>query len=193
MLIKKMKLSDIVPADYNPRKDLRPGDPDYEKIKRSLERFDLVEPLIWNERTGTLVGGHQRLKVLKERGITEVEVSVVDLPPEDERALNLALNRTGGGWDYDKLSEVLASLDESLKGYTGFDLTEIEAITASRSVLDDVEYGFFRDKVENDLDTFRVTLNLPKEAEKLYDEFMKRGTRDDLAEAVVEFLRAGGE
>jgi ParB-like chromosome segregation protein Spo0J len=65
--IKEIPLGDINPARYNPRLDLRPGDPDYEKLKRSLEEFDCVEPLVWNERTGNLVGGHQRLKVLKER------------------------------------------------------------------------------------------------------------------------------
>ena len=83
----------IKPAIYNPRKDLQPGDPEYAKLQRSLEEFDCVEPLVWNKRTGNLVGGHQRLKILLARGDKQVQCSVVDLPLEKEKALNLALNK----------------------------------------------------------------------------------------------------
>ena len=79
MDVQRIPLARIKAAAYNPRKDLRPGDPEYEKLRRSIERWDLVEPLVWNRRTGNLVGGHQRLKILEARGDTEVEVSVVDL------------------------------------------------------------------------------------------------------------------
>ena len=64
MLIEKKNVTELLPADYNPRKDLRPGDPEYEKLKRSIEQFGYVEPVIWNATTGRVVGGHQRLKVL---------------------------------------------------------------------------------------------------------------------------------
>ena len=60
-----MKLEDISPADYNPRKTLKPGDQEYESLKNSLDRFGLAEPLIYNKRTGTLISGHQRLMSLK--------------------------------------------------------------------------------------------------------------------------------
>jgi hypothetical protein len=83
----------INPAPYNPRLDLKPGDPDYEKLARSVDEFGLVEPLVWNRRTGNLVGGHQRFKILLARGVKEVDVSVVDLPLEREKALNVALNK----------------------------------------------------------------------------------------------------
>ena len=62
-LIKK-NIQDLTPAAYNPRKDLQPGDPEYEKLKRSLDEFGYVEPVIWNKRTGNVVGGH--IKVLRE-------------------------------------------------------------------------------------------------------------------------------
>ncbi|MDP8244831.1 MAG: ParB N-terminal domain-containing protein [Candidatus Hinthialibacter antarcticus] len=88
--IKTLKLSDINPASYNPRISLQPGDPAYEKLKASMSRFGCVEPLVWNQRTGNLVGGHQRLSVLKNEGVEKVRVSVVDLSLEDEKALNLA-------------------------------------------------------------------------------------------------------
>ena len=64
MLVKTMPISELKPADYNPRKDLQPGDLEYEKLKRSLTEFGYVEPVIWNSTTGNIVGGHQRLKVL---------------------------------------------------------------------------------------------------------------------------------
>ena len=83
MEIRKVKVSDLRPAEYNPRQDLKPGDREYEKIARSIDEFGYVEPIVWNETTGNIVGGHQRLKILIERGETEVEVSVVRLNEHD--------------------------------------------------------------------------------------------------------------
>lgn len=130
MRIDRMKIADLVPAEYNPRLDLRPKDPEYQKIKRSIETWGLVEPLVWNERTGRLVGGHQRLKVLKELGYNEVEVSVVNLNEEQEKALNIALNKIEGDWDQYKLKELLEDLDVGSFDITltGFDESEIEKL-----------------------------------------------------------------
>ena len=79
MIIEKKNTADLLPADYNPRKDLKPGDAEYEKLKRSIEEFGFVEPVVWNRRTGFVVGGHQRLKVLLDMGETEIDCVVVDL------------------------------------------------------------------------------------------------------------------
>jgi ParB-like chromosome segregation protein Spo0J len=79
MIVQKIPVSEINPAKYNPRKDLKPGDPAYEKLKRSMTEFGYVEPIIWNEETGNIVGGHQRYKILLEAGHTEVECVVVKL------------------------------------------------------------------------------------------------------------------
>jgi DNA modification methylase len=130
MEIKKISVELINPAKYNPRKDLRPGDPEYEKLKRSIEEFGFIEPLVWNRRTGCLVGGHQRYKILLEQGVTEVECSVVDLDEAKEKALNIALNKIGGDWDYQKLAVLLediklTGLDVEL---TGFDSAEIDKL-----------------------------------------------------------------
>lgn len=103
--IKSIPVEKINPAPYNPRKDLKPGDPEYEKLKRSIEEFGYVEPLVWNERTGHLVGGHQRFKILLHQGAKTVEVSIVDLDDKKERALNIALNKISGDWDNEKLRE----------------------------------------------------------------------------------------
>lgn len=128
MEIKTKKVEELLPADYNPRKDLKPGDVEYEKLKRSLEQFGYVEPIIWNKKTGKVVGGHQRLKVLIDIGIKEVDCVVIDMDEEKEKALNIALNKISGDWDDEKLALVIADLqgsdfDVSL---TGFDEIEIE-------------------------------------------------------------------
>ena len=93
------KLDELIPADYNPRKDLQPGDPEYEKLKRSIQEFGYVEPVIWNKQTGHIIGGHQRWKVLRDLGITELDCVVVDFDIEKEKALNVALNKISGDWD----------------------------------------------------------------------------------------------
>jgi len=142
MNIEKKNVKDLLPADYNPRKDLQPGDPEYEKLKRSIEQFGYVEPVIWNKQTGRVVGGHQRLKVLIDSGITEVDVVVVDMNTEKEKALNIALNKISGEWDTDKLALVIADLqgadfDVSL---TGFDPEELDDLFR-----DDVKGGVKED------------------------------------------------
>ena len=130
MVIERKHTADLIPADYNPRKDLKPGDAEYEKLKRSIEQFGYVEPVIWNKTTGFVVGGHQRLKVLLDMGITEVECVVVEMDGEKEKALNIALNKISGEWDKDKLALLIADLqgadfDVSL---TGFEPAEIDSL-----------------------------------------------------------------
>ncbi|WP_031263841.1 site-specific DNA-methyltransferase, partial [Sporolactobacillus laevolacticus] len=130
MIIKKILVSKINPAPYNPRVDLQPSNPEYQKLERSIKEFGYVDPLIWNERTGNLVGGHQRFKILKESGQMEIEVSVVNLDLDKEKALNLALNKISGDWDNSKLSAVLQDLTETDIGIdlTGFDKEELDEL-----------------------------------------------------------------
>lgn len=139
MEIQMLKISEINPAKYNPRKDLQPGDLEYEKLRKSLTEFDLVEPLIWNKRTGNLIGGHQRLKILKELGIEKVEVSVVDLSEVKEKALNLALNKIQGEWDFPRLKDLLEEIDvgDFDIEMTGFDLKEIEDLMTQFHPIDE--------------------------------------------------------
>lgn len=128
MRIEKIPVTKIKPAKYNPRKDLKPGDPAYEKLKRSMTEFGYVEPIIWNEETGNIVGGHQRYKILLEEGHTEVECVVVKLPADKEKALNVALNKVTGDWEVKALAELLNDLNEQDFDLTltGFDAAEIE-------------------------------------------------------------------
>lgn len=120
-----MKLEDITPADYNPRKPLKPGDKEYEALKASLDHFGLVEPLVFNTRTKTLVGGHQRLNVLTALGETEAEVVLVDVDRDKEKLLNLALNKIEGDWDYSKLEILFKEIDEDDIQFTGFSKDEL--------------------------------------------------------------------
>ena len=128
MQIETLKIDQLLPASYNPRKDLKPGDPEYDKLKRSLEQFGYVEPVIWNKTTGRVVGGHQRLKILLDMGLSEVDCVVVELDTENEKALNIALNKISGDWDKDKLSLLIADLQGSNFDVTltGFDPAEID-------------------------------------------------------------------
>lgn len=156
MNIEKKNVKDLLPADYNPRKDLKPGDPEYEKLKRSIEQFGYVEPVIWNEKTGRVVGGHQRLKVLTDMGITEVDVVVVDMDTEKEKALNIALNKISGEWDTEKLALVIADLqgtdfDVSL---TGFDPEELEDLFR-----DDVKSGVKEDDFDVEAELKKPTFS----------------------------------
>ena len=127
--MQRMPIDRLKPAKYNPRKDLKPGDPAYEKIKRSLHDFGYVDPIVWNEVTGNIVGGHQRYKVLKAEGATEVDCVVVHIEnPQDEKALNIALNKATGDWEPTALADLLQDLQ--LSGYdlgaTGFDAAEVD-------------------------------------------------------------------
>ncbi len=142
MEIKRIPLNQINPAKYNPRKDLKPGDPEYEKLKKSMETFGYVEPIIWNKRTGQIVGGHQRLKILQHQGETEIECVVVDLDETQEKALNITLNKVTGAWDLPKLADLISELDNGIFdiSLTGFDAAEIEHLFSqvhSKDVKDD--------------------------------------------------------
>ncbi len=133
MEIRTIAISRIKIQKYNPRKDLQPDDPEYKMLAKGLNKFGLVEPLIWNKRSGNLVGGHQRLKILKSKKAKKVQVSVVDLPPQKEKALNIALNKLGeGGWDKPRLADLLEELDDSSLDIelTGWNDSEIEALMA---------------------------------------------------------------
>lgn len=150
MIIKEVEAIKINPAPYNPRVDLQPGDEEYEKLKRSINEFGYVEPLIWNEQTGNLVGGHQRYKVLMESKPKHLQVSVVNLTNAQEKAMNIALNKIGGDWDEFKLQKVLDELNESDIDLTltGFSEEELDQALADivgeggSSIRDNQELSF---------------------------------------------------
>lgn len=130
---RKLPIGQVKPAPYNPRVKLKRTDAEFIKLQKSITQFGVVEPIVWNQRTGHAVGGHQRLSVLKTLKYTHVDVAVVDLPLEQEKVLNIALNKISGKWDMPKLNDLieeLAQLEGDLVGSTGFDEGEMDALLA---------------------------------------------------------------
>jgi len=129
MEFKKLKIDTLIPASYNPRKKLKPGDPEFEKIKNSITEFGYVDPIIVNSDM-TIIGGHQRWSVLKTLGYTEVDCVVVEVDKTKEKALNIALNKVTGEWNKELLADLikdLQSLDYDVS-FTGFDPPEIDEL-----------------------------------------------------------------
>jgi len=154
MLIEKIPAAKLNPAAYNPRKDLKPGDKEYEKLKRSIAEFGYVEPIIWNKTTGNVVGGHQRLKVLLDLGQTEIDCVIVELDEKREKALNLALNKIQGDWDETKLASLMAEFDASTfdVSLTGFDADEVDALLnkfySKEAIQDDFDVDKEKEAIE---------------------------------------------
>ena len=151
MNIQKINIEKLKAAEYNPRKDLKPEDEEYQKIKRSILEFGYVAPIIVNADM-TVIGGHQRLKVLKELGYEEVECNIVDLDKTKEKALNIALNKITGEWDNSKLEELLAELKETDidMDMTGFTFDEVDNIL--KDIEGSKEDDFDLDQVLNEIE-----------------------------------------
>ncbi|HFU3943069.1 TPA: site-specific DNA-methyltransferase [Streptococcus suis] len=132
MEIREIRLFELHPASYNPRKKLKKGDKEYEKIKQSLLKFGYVDPIIVNKDL-TVIGGHQRLTVLKDLDYETAKCVIVDLSKEDEKALNIALNKITGQWDDQLLADLLLDLQESDVNLdlTGFEPPEIDDILSN--------------------------------------------------------------
>lgn len=143
----KKNINELKRANYNPRKKLETDDKEYQKIKKSIEEFGYVEPIIIN-KDNTIIGGHQRLTVLKDLGYEEVEVIQIDIDKTKEKALNIALNKITGEWDYSLLGDLLLDLDSQNYDLeiTGFDLDEIEEIMAPLGLEEEKEV------IEDDFD-----------------------------------------
>ena len=127
---KKLSVDELCPAAYNPRKKLKAGDKEYEKIKNSILEFGYVEPIIVNYDM-TVIGGHQRLTVLKDLGYTEVQCVVVHIEDEHKvKALNIALNKITGAWNEQLLADLLVDLQsvDFNTDLTGFEAPEIEQL-----------------------------------------------------------------
>ena len=127
--LKVLPISVLKPAEYNPRKKLKPGDKEYQKIKNSIEEFGFADPLVVNSDM-TIIGGHQRLNVAIDLGYTEVPCAVVDVDKTREKALNIALNKITGEWDEQMLADLLTDLKEADYDldYTGFDAPEVDQL-----------------------------------------------------------------
>jgi len=160
--LSRVKVDELKFAPYNPRKM---SDEELKKLKRSITEFGYVEPIVVNKRTMHVVGGNQRLKVLKELGIEIVDVVFVDMPLEKEKALNLALNRIQGEWDLEKLKEILEELDDQTLSLTGFNEDEIDNLLKEFEPIEPPDELFESSSAEDQLKKLTVFYEPEREME----------------------------
>ena len=193
MEMRKVKIKELRPAEYNPRQDLQPGDREYEKLANSLDEFGYVEPIVWNEETGNVVGGHQRLKIIGGNPDDEIMVSVVHLSEHDEKILNVALNKIVGRWDTGKLTEVLKELQEQGElELTGFEDWELDALSMEYDHINDLlseDFSEFANKEASA--TFVMTFSLPAEEKDIVQDYLNgtENAKAELAAAVVNKVK----
>ena len=133
MIIETKKLSDLKAAPYNPRTSNKKQE---KNLKESLSKFGLVEPIIFNQRTGYIVGGHFRVRELVKLGYKSVDCVIVDLSEDDERELNVRLNANTGGWDFDLLAnewDIDDLVEWGLEGIP-FEIAEEETIKEDKQI-----------------------------------------------------------
>lgn len=184
------RIADMNRAAYNPRVDLQPEDEEYQAIERSLKRHGLVQPIVWNRRTNTVVSGHQRLTVLEAQGETEVTVSVVDLDDIQEKELNVALNKITGEWDDDKLSVILNELGEEATD-TGFTLPEIDVLRDElKSYFDDVTAPDEEEPTEEPEESFLLSLTFDAADKKPLKAYIKEHSEDAVVRIIVDTVTA---
>jgi DNA modification methylase len=148
MIIEKKKISDLIPAPYNPRQSTAKQE---QHLKESLEKFGLVEPIIFNKQTGYIVGGHFRVRELKKLGIKEIECVIVDLNEADEKELNIRLNANTGSWDWDTLANDWDVVDLEAWGLDIPQFDTVEELEASEDDYEVPEGGIETDIVIGDL------------------------------------------
>ena len=161
MRIDRILINKLKPATYNPRQITKKQ---YNDLKDSLDKFSLVEPIVVNKDM-TIIGGHQRYKIWKENAeqsnVDDITIPcvVLDLNKEQERELNIRLNKSGGEWDFDLLSN--------------FDIQELKEWGFK-----EIELGLNIDKIEEDKeDEYVITIkesNIAK-ANQLFKELDERG------------------
>ena len=174
MQIKNLEINKLKPAEYNPRQITTKQ---YKDLKASIEKFGIVDPLIVNQNknTFTIIGGHQRYKIIKEtvekhspKNTIKIPCVVLDLNEQEEKELNIRLNKSGGDWDFDLLSNFEI---EELKDW-GFK---------------EIELGLNIDKIEEKKpDGWIVSIKTDNvlEAEKIHLELKKQGHNPTLKKSV---------
>lgn len=153
MKLVKKDLNEIKAAEYNPRKKLKPGDFEFENIKKSIENFGYVEPIVLND-DDTIISGHQRRNVMLYLGYKEADCIVVSVGKAEEKALNIALNKITGEWDFDKLKTLIVDiknldLDIALTGFSADEINEVVGDIDLSNEIEVVEDDFDVDEVQD--------------------------------------------
>ena len=155
MKVEKIQINKLKPAGYNPRQISKKQ---YNDLKQSIEKFGLVDPIIIN-KDFTVIGGHQRVKVCKELNYKEIDCVALFLTKEEEIELNIRLNKSGGDWDFDLLSN--------------FEIEELKEWGFK-----EIELGLNIDKIDDETnDDIVITIkeNDTVAAKEIYNELEKRG------------------
>tara|TARA_R110001592_G_scaffold45201_2_gene144563 strand:+ start:3214 stop:3705 length:492 start_codon:yes stop_codon:yes gene_type:complete len=157
MRITLIKIDSLKPSLYNPRQITGKQ---YEDLKKSIDKFGMCKPIVINinpERLYNVIGGHQRLQILREMGAQKIPTVSVNLNEEDEKELNVRLNKNGGQWDIDLLSN--------------FDVVDLKEWGFK-----DIELGFNIDKIDEDKD---ITITVKEKdtitANELYEDLKGKG------------------
>lgn len=165
MNMQRMNVSDLLPADYNPRTIKAKAK---EGLAKSLDTYGLVQPIIYNERTGYVVGGHQRLSLLANKGVSTTDVVVINVSPVQEKELNITLNNTNitGEFDTALLQDMLNEIDDDVKEELMMDTLEIHAINEEFTFDDDDSNKIPHDKKKNKLFTCEIYFTSHDECNK---------------------------
>ena len=203
MEIEKIKITDIKPAEYNPRNI---STEELTKLKNSINEFGLVDPIIINLKNNKIIGGHQRYEVLINQHMldndfygelnlirmgdigwifTDTDLTITD--EDHEKALNLALNKISGEWDFEKLGEILDELtlnefDIELTGFTDLDVKDIELY----------EEDYEKDEFDNLVEEYEIKHESNKNESWFYVEFYEETEKyDELVELLKPYLNTG--
>lgn len=187
-----LNVDEVKPNPKNPRIDLKPGMPLYEKLKHSIEHFDYVDPIIWNKTTGMIVSGHQRFQVMKDiaeakcEKFDKVDVMQVEMTEAEQDSFMVAVNKITGLWDTEKLSALFQELNDEDLSYTGYDEFEIQALIGQSEPETYSEEGFeeYIDNAEGQLKTYNVIISCATDDEQEWvkklikeEDRLKRGYR----------------
>lgn len=143
---REIQRSDINFANYNPRKITQEA---RKNLKANLKRVGLLGGIVWNEVTGNLVSGHQRISVIDEVNKYNpdtrtndylIRVEVVHMDEKTEKEQNIFMNNRSvqGDFDSDMLKDMLDGIDYSLAGLNDFDLNMLGIGDLDFSINDDI-------------------------------------------------------
>jgi len=166
---RRLPLSSLKPAGYNPRTI---SDEALKGLAASIAKFGLVQPIVWNKRTGNVVSGHQRLSVLQQQGAVDTDVVVVDLDDIDEKALNVTANNPHiSGQFNEELQPLLDELEPLCDEFEGLRLDELEKITQRDVEVDD------GGEEEDIPEFFRIVIDCNDETDQstLYERLQQEG------------------
>lgn len=189
MKIEKVKIEDLKVAEYNPRIELKEDDESYKRIKASIEEFGYVDPIIINKRNMVVIGGHQRLNILKDMNYKEVECVILNLDEKQEKRLNLSLNKNNGYWDNVKLEDLFNELDLSEEELfaTGFNTDEV--VSLSSDFINDLLDEDFTD-TNKELNKFSVTFNIDKKYEDKFINYIKLNGKQNLINTMINYIES---